>query len=112
MGTQLEECVMLGLGRPELVFTRYDGALADPGYFSKAFSRIAAGAGLRVTLHGLRHTHATQLLNDGIPIKVVSERLGHATAATTLNIYAHALPNQQEEAAVRVDASIRKALEG
>jgi integrase len=46
----------------------------------------------RITLHGLRHTAATLLLDAGTPVKVVSEMLGHANASITLNIYAHAVP--------------------
>ena len=52
----------------------------------------------------MRHTHATLLLLAGIHPKVVSERLGHALIAITLDIYSHLLPNTQELAA--------KAMEG
>jgi site-specific recombinase XerD len=47
----------------------------------------------------LRHTHATLLLKAGVPIKVVSERLGHATPAFTMATYQHVLPGMQAEAA-------------
>lgn len=57
-----------------------------------------------VTYHDLRHTHATMLLLKGIPVKVVSERLGHSTIAMTLDTYSHVLPAMQ-------DAAV-KALEG
>ncbi|MGO9582345.1 MAG: tyrosine-type recombinase/integrase [Acidimicrobiales bacterium] len=50
-------------------------------------------------MHDLRHTHATLLLKAGIPIKVVSERLGHATPAFTMSTYQHVLPGMQAEAA-------------
>ena len=53
----------------------------------------------RVRFHDLRHTHATLLLKAGTPVKVVSERLGHASPAFTLTVYAHVLPGQQSEAA-------------
>lgn len=49
--------------------------------------------------HQLRHTHATQLLGAGMDVKTVSSRLGHANAATTLNVYSHAIPGKDEEAA-------------
>ncbi len=45
------------------------------------------------------HTHATLLLKAGVPPKVVSERLGHATVAFTMDIYAHVIPGMQAEAA-------------
>ena len=55
--------------------------------------------GASVRLHDLRHTHATLALRAGIHPKVVSERLGHATIAITLDTYSHAIPAMQEEAA-------------
>ena len=58
----------------------------------------------------LRHSHATQLLKQGIHPKVVSERLGHATVAITLDTYSHVLPGMQEEAAESIDAALRKAM--
>ena len=60
--------------------------------------------------HDLRHTHATLLLRDGIYVKVVSERLGHANVAITLDTYAHVLPGMQGEAAARLDSIMAKAL--
>jgi hypothetical protein len=47
----------------------------------------------------LRHTHATLLLRAGVPVKVVSERLGHANPAFTMTVYQHVIPGMQEEAA-------------
>ncbi|MEJ2145409.1 MAG: site-specific integrase, partial [Acidobacteriota bacterium] len=52
-----------------------------------------------IKFHGLRHTCATLLLRAGVPIHDVSERLGHKGIEITLNVYAHVLPDQQEEAA-------------
>lgn len=54
-----------------------------------------------IRLHDLRHVHATLLLQAGVPIKVVSERLGHATVALTLDTYAHVLPAMDADAAER-----------
>ncbi|GAA0313545.1 tyrosine-type recombinase/integrase [Bacillus carboniphilus] len=51
-----------------------------------------------IRFHDLRHTHATLMLLQGIPAKVVSERLGHASIQTTLNTYGHLLPSIQKEA--------------
>jgi len=59
-----------------------------------------------VSFHPLRHTHASQLLKAGVPVKVVSERLGHATTSITMDVYAHVLPGMQEEAAATVDAML------
>src|SRR5262252_9414344 len=52
-----------------------------------------------VSLHGLRHTHASELLSAGAPITAVAERLGHASPNITLSIYSHALPADNEAAA-------------
>ncbi|MEZ5342002.1 MAG: tyrosine-type recombinase/integrase [Acidimicrobiales bacterium] len=55
--------------------------------------------GRYLTLHGLRHTHATHLLAMGKNPRMVSERLGHADVAFTLQVYGHVLPGHQREAA-------------
>jgi integrase len=61
-------------------------------------------------VHGLRHTHITHLLRSGVPVHVVSARAGHANPTVTLNIYAHLLPGQQEQAANVIDAALRAVL--
>lgn len=58
----------------------------------------------RIEVYALRHTHATHLLSMNVPVKVVSERLGHASAMMTLNVYAHLLPGQQEDAVAKMEA--------
>ena len=60
-----------------------------------------------ISFHGLRHTHATDLLRAGVHPKIASERLGHSSIAVTMDIYSHALPGLQEEAAQRIDAALR-----
>ena len=57
-----------------------------------------------IRLHDLRDTHATLLLADGVPVKVVSERLGHASATITLTVYQHVHPGMGREAADRFAA--------
>jgi integrase len=58
-----------------------------------SFQPILARAGLpRLRFHDLRHTHATALLSKALPIKAVSQRLGHSDVAITLRVYAHVLP--------------------
>jgi integrase len=74
---QLEERMKLGLGRDPhgLEFTRADGKPLDPDSLSKAFERLVLKAKVTpITLHGLRHTHISHLLMDGVHVKVVSER--------------------------------------
>lgn len=60
----------------------------------------------KLTIHGLRHTHATILMEKGVSPKVVSERLGHARPAITMDIYSHVLPDMQEKAALAIDAAL------
>jgi integrase len=55
-------------------------------------------------LYDLRHTAATLILVAGAPTKVVSEQLGHASAAFTLDVYSHVLPHIQDAAAAKVEA--------
>jgi integrase len=110
--TQAEHCLKLGVGKPELVFPTWDGKIRNPSHFTKAFSREVAAAKLpRVTFHGLRHTNITHLLRSGVPVHVVSARAGHANPTVTLNVYAHLLPGQQEQAASVIDEALRAALQ-
>ena len=60
----------------------------------------------RITFHDLRHSHATHLLAAGVNVKVVSERLGHASVAFTLDVYSHVMPGQQADAAAAVAALV------
>jgi integrase len=101
----------------DLVCAREEGSIWKPDTFTADFARLAKRAGLKgVRLHDLRHSHATQLLIQGIHPKVVSERLGHSTVGITLDIYSHVLPGLQEDAAKKLDitlkAAIRKAQPG
>jgi integrase len=82
---------------------RENGSPIDPGWLSKQFRRRVAAEGLPpLTLHGLRHTHATIALQAGVHPKVISERLGHYSAAFTQDIYQHALEGLQGDAASRM----------
>jgi integrase len=82
------------------VLTRGDGRLVHPHVLSQTFERLQASASVpRIRFHDLRHTHATLLLKAGVPLKVVSERLGHSTPAFTMAVYQHVLPGMQRDAA-------------
>jgi integrase len=107
---QLEQRLKLGLGRDPhgLVFASADGQPTDADTLSKTFRRLVRAAKVTpITLHGLRHTHISHLLMDGVHVKVVGERAGHANVTTTLNVYAAYIPNMQADVAVRVDAWLR-----
>lgn len=70
-----------------------------PDAFTRAFNRLRDRLGLSVRLHDLRHAHATRLLTAGIDVRTVAGRLGHSSASTTLNIYAHFMPSADRAAA-------------
>jgi len=106
-----QENIGLMLGRPleetDFVFSRPGNQLVDPTTVSKGFTSLIRRAGLPyLNFHGMRHTHATLLLAAGVNPKVVSERLGHASVAFTLDTYAHVLPTMQTEAAEKFDRVI------
>lgn len=82
------------------MFTDGRGEPIHPHASSQAFERIARRAGARVIrLHDLRHTHGTLLIAAGVPVKVVTERLGHAHPVFTIETYQHVLPGMQAHAA-------------
>jgi integrase len=102
---QLDEQLDQGVTWVEtgLVFTRENGEALDPESVSRYFRQAVKQSMLpQIRLHDLRHTHATLALQAGIHPKVVSERLGHATIAITLDTYSHAIPAMQEEAAALI----------
>jgi len=78
---------------------RTDGSHHTPRHLTRAFESIVNRLGVKITLHGLRHSHATTLIAEGVPVKVVSERLGHSTVVITQDTYAHVLPHMQRQAA-------------
>ena len=90
----------IGIEPSDRMFTDGHGTTIHPHAVSQAFERIARRAGVRVIrLHDLRHTHGTLLIAAGVPAKVVSERLGHATSTFTIETYQHVLPGMQADAA-------------
>ena len=83
-----------------LVFDRHGGNPLHPDFFSQTFERLMKKVTVpTIRLHDLRHTHATLLIQAGVPVKVVSERLGHSNPAFTMNVYQHVLPGMQADAA-------------
>jgi integrase len=83
-----------------LVFTHEDGQVLHPEHVTKRFARLVRDTGLPpITLHGVRHSYATAALAAGEPLKVVSERLGHASTSITANLYQHVLPSMDERTA-------------
>jgi integrase len=98
------------IGAGELVFS-HGGIPWDPNSLTKAFDRLIEATGVRkITLHGLRHTHISHQLMDGVHVKVVSERAGHANVSITLSVYAAFVPTLQADAAAGVDVWLRQEL--
>jgi integrase len=100
--TQLVMYLRLGAtaSASDRVFTNQIGDPIRPDSIGQAFARLVKESGVPlIRLHDLRHTHASHLLLAGINIKVVSDRLGHASVGFTLDTYAHVMPGQQAEAA-------------
>jgi integrase len=93
-----------------LLFASIEGGLMHPRALSEAWHPFANGLEpkLPVTLHALRHTHASQLIDAGVDVVTISKRLGHASPAITLKVYAHLFQERDSKAA---DA-INKALSG
>lgn len=92
-----------------LVFATRRGTLVNPTNLRKrSFEPLLEKAGLpTIRFHDLRHTCATLLLSSNVNPKIVSEMLGHATIAITLDTYSHVLPNMQESAARALEDTLQ-----
>ena len=87
-----------------------EGKPIDPCVLTHAFAKIVARAGLKgVRFHDLRHAHATLMLQQGVSVKIISERLGHSGVAITLDTYSHVLPGMQEAAVKKFDEVMEAA---
>lgn len=79
------------------MFSTPAGLVYEPRTYEDLFKRTLKAAGIsNINFHALRHTFATRALEAGMDIKVLSSILGHAQASTTLNLYAHALPDHKK----------------
>ena len=104
------------LGTPltddDLVFSNLEGKPLRPNTVTRAWTTLAAHAGLKVIrFHDARHTHASLMLKQGIHPKIVQERLGHASIQMTLDTYSHVAPGLQEAAAQRFDEIVNHSPE-
>lgn len=101
---QREERLQAGSGWVDSaqVFTDDFGRPIHPDAVFGYFERAVRNSGLpMLNFHGLRHSHATVLLQAGVAVRVVAERLGHADPAMTLRVYQHVVPGMQRQAATR-----------
>ena len=111
----LEIRMSLGLGRlPDdaYVFGDETGAVRHPDYVTRAWRRCVASKDIpNISLHALRHSHASALIAGNHDPVTVSRRLGHANPAVTMKIYAHLFDRGDEEAASTMDALLEKGAE-
>ena len=112
---QAEELLRVGVRHSDDVFVvaQEDGKSLQPNSLTHEFVRLLAKHPRlpRVRYHDLRHSHATHMLASGVHPKVAQERLGHSNVGITLDLYSHVLPGMQADAAAKVDASIRAAID-
>jgi integrase len=102
---QLTERLAWGAGYRDhgLVFSRENGAPLRPSSVTRQLQKAAGALELAaIGPHGLRHTWATLALVERVPVKVVSERLGHASTSITLDVYSHVVPGMDAEAAAAI----------
>lgn len=86
----------------KLVASNSNGSFLLKGNVRHAMRRICKRVGVKlITFHELRHTHATLMLELNEHIKIVQQRLGHAKAETTINIYSHVRPQVHQDSAQR-----------
>lgn len=84
----------------ERLFTTWNGKPLHPDTLTGWFHDFVARSNLpQISIHSLRHTNATLQIAGGVPLTTVANRLGHANAATTTKIYAHAIQSADEAAA-------------
>jgi integrase len=87
-----------------LIFTTQNGTPIHPRNLLRDYKKLLHSAGLPpIRFHDLRHTAASILLNQGVPVITVSRRLGHAKASITLDIYGHLISTAQTEVAEMID---------
>ena len=113
---QAETLLRLGIRQSgeTLVCSREDGKPKQPGSVTGEFTRLTRKIRdlPRIRFHDLRHSHATQLLADGVHPKIAQERLGHSSITTTMDLYSHVTDTMQADAAARLDAAFRLAITG
>jgi integrase len=111
---QAEALLRIGIRQSgaTLVCCREDGEPKQPGSVTGEFARLTRKIKdlPRIRFHDLRHSHATQLLADGVHPKIAQERLGHSTITTTMDLYSHVTDTMQADAAARLDAAFRPAI--
>lgn len=88
----------------DLIFSSTVGTPLTASNIRRDFRKLLKASGLpKIRFHDLRHTAASLMLNHGIPVLIVSKRLGHSKPSITIDVYGHIIPSRQEEAAQLMD---------
>ena len=107
----LELRMQLGIGKlsdDALLFTNVEGKPLPPDATSTLWAKFAKRIGVpEVTFHALRHTHASQLIDQGVDVVTIAKRLGHAKPDITLRVYAHLFRNDDSKAAAAINAAFK-----
>jgi integrase len=112
---QQEQRLALGLGKapPDSpVFADWDGSVRSPHWLTQLWRKAMRRAGLKATLHSLRHTRASTLIASGLDVLTISRRLGHGSPVITLGVYGHLFKTDDRaaaimEAALAADGTVR-----
>jgi integrase len=106
---QQERRLAIGAGKASAdcpVLATVDGKPLSPGAVTRAWIKATATAGIPgITLHSLRHTHASMLIASGMDLLTISRRLGHASPTITLTVYGHLIHGADDRAAQIMDAA-------
>ena len=106
---QQEQRLALGMGKApadSTVLATLDGKLQSPNAITKAWERAMDDIDMsEITLHSLRHTHASMLIASGMDILTISRRLGHANPTVTLGVYGHLIHGSDDKAAQIMEAA-------
>lgn len=111
---QQERRLRLGMGKTPsegLVLAAWDGSTRSPNSTTKEWARALAELKLpQVSMHALRHTHASQLIASGMDVLTISRRLGHSSPTITLGVYGHLFSNTDDRAVQVMEAAFARAL--
>lgn len=101
-----------GYMKSDYICTLGDGSVISPNYLSRTFHNVITKSGLsNIRLHDLRHSAASNLLNMGFSIVEVQQWLGHGSASTTLNFYAHIDKSAKKNMADAMENALRNRVQ-